>query len=209
MIEHADDCDGRCGTWLVGGNFLCQPLCVCAVTRKNRPKWAQELCWWVVKTTGRTTSRCPCWGADRTRLPAGCCSWHPDNPRYAAPRPPVTLDDLDVAPLVEWECPARVDAALYDWSDPEEEFGEFERRWTRDELHCSCPTPWDASKVAKGWHCCDCHNSFTSYGVGEVHRRRWTEPCRDPADVRDVDTGFPLLRQGADGVWSAAYPSTR
>jgi hypothetical protein len=92
-------------------------------------------------------------------------------------------------------------------TDPEAEHGTYERRWTREELTCPCPTPWDASKTVKGWHCTQdgCHQNFTSYSVGELHRRRWTEPCRDPGGIRDVDTGAYLMRQAADGVWSIAY----
>lgn len=208
--EHADHCDGRCSLWLGTGTPLCLPSpCRCAQAKAARPDWATT-CWWIKKATGRPTSRCDCWGRERVPgLPGGCCAHHPGNPRYAPPPEPVTLDDLDIAPLVDWERPARVDAALYDWTDPEEEFGPYEPLWAAAERTCDCPTPWDGKKGAKGWHCSadDCHQHFTSYAVGEVHRRRWTEPCRPPHAIVDIDTGAPLMYQGADGVWGPLYPT--
>ncbi len=206
---HAADCPGTCGApWPGTGTPLCQPYpCRCAQTKANRPEWARDSCWWIQKTTGRATSRCPCWGRERIDgLPGSCCAHHSANPRYA-PVIPVTLDDLDVAPLIDWERPQRRDVAEYDWTDPEEEYAPYEARWTAAERGCECPTPWDGKKNVKGWHCCDCHQHFASYGVGEVHRRRWTEPCRQPETILDVDTGHPLMYQGADGVWGPLYPS--
>lgn len=93
-------------------------------------------------------------------------------------------------------------------SDPEAEHSVYERLWTREESTCPCPTPFDGQKPPRGWHCASCHHHFANYSVGEQHRRRWTEPCRDPADIRDVDTGASLMRQAIDGVWSLAYPTT-
>lgn len=208
-VHHAS-CAGGCGIWPVTGTAACMPYpCKCADTRKSRPKWAQDSCWWIKKTTERATSKCPCWGRVRDEALSGnCCSWHPENPRYAPPPAPITLDDLDVAEYV-WDRPERRDAAEYDWSDPEEEFAPYELLWTAEERTCGCKTPFDGARPPRGWHCSGegCHQDFASYAVGEVHRRRWTEPCRPPDTVRDIDTGFALLRQGADGVWSAAYPT--
>jgi hypothetical protein len=116
-----------------------------------------------------------------------------------------------VAPLLDdWDRPApRVDVGQLDWNnfDPEVEHSPYERRWKPEELTCGCATPWDGVKAARGWHCCDCHAHFKSYAVGEVHRRRWTEPCRAPETIIDVDTGRPLMYQGADGVWGPLYPT--
>lgn len=207
--QHAPDCDGRCTLWFGIGTRTCVPYpCQCAKTKANRPEWARERCWWIQKTTGRTVSRCPCWGQSRDGgRPGSCCAHHSANPRYAPPPPPVTLDDLDLAPLVEWERPPPVDAALYDWSDPEEEFRPYERLWTREESTCPCVTPFDQDKRVTGWHCTDCHTDFKSYSVGEQHRKRWTEPCRPPEEIRDVDTGDPLMYQDGSGVWGLLYPS--
>lgn len=211
--QHARWCSGGCPRWFGLGAPTCVPWpCRCAETKANRPEWARDSCWWIKKTTGRAVSRCPCWGRERVDgLPGSCCAHHSANPRYAV-HVPATLDDIDVAPyldLADRERPARVDAALYDWSgvDPEEEFRPYERMWTREESTCPCVTPWDGDKRATGWHCAACHEHFKSYAVGEVHRRRWTEPCRPPHTIVDVDTGAPLMYQGADGVWGPLYPT--
>lgn len=213
--EHDSWCSGRCGLWAGTNTPACQPYpCRCNAYKAKKPAWGRDRCWWVKKTTGRTISECPCWGQVRNDKPASCCVHHPANPRYAPPPAPRSLDDLDVAPLLDFDRDHDrgrpvVDVALLDWNgfDPEVEHAPYERRWAAAELTCGCPTPFDEQKPARGWHCASCCSNFTSYAVGEVHRRRWTEPCRPPDTVRDVDTGFALLRQGADGVWSAAYPT--
>lgn len=206
---HARWCSGGCPRWFGTGDPTCLPSpCRCAQTKANRPEWARDSCWWIKKTTGRAVSKCPCWGRTRDEgLPGSCCAHHSSNPRYAPPPPPVTLDDLDVAPYVDLERPQRVDAALYDWSDPEEEFRPYALLWQAAERTCECVTPWDGEKRASGWHCASCCSNFKSYSVGEVHRRRWSEPCRPPHTIVDVDTGAPLMYQGADGVWGALYPT--
>lgn len=206
--EHARWCSGGCDRWLGSGAPTCLPApCVCRKTRADRPQWAKDQCWWPHKLTGRPTAKCPCWGSKRDGKPGHCCAHHSANPFYAPPVPLRGLDDLDVAPLVVW-VPEHVPKDLDElWFDGEIEFPEYERRYQPEELTCPCVLPWDG-KGAK-WHCCDCHQSFASYGVGEVHRRRWTEPCRDPADIVDIDTGRPLMYQGADGVWGALYPTTQ
>lgn len=211
---HAADCDGRCNRWIATDAPGCMPYpCACRKTRADRPSWAKDQCWWTHKLTGQPTARCPCWGQRRDGRPGHCCAHHSANPFYAPPPAPRALDDdPDVAPLVVWEPePEHVPKDLDElWFNGEIEFPEYERRYRPEDLTCPCVTPWDGKKGAKGWHCAGegCHQHFSSYSVGEVHRRRWTEPCRDPADICDVDTGFPLLRQGGDGVWSAAYPTT-
>lgn len=207
-VTHAPNCDGRCSPWLAIDAPSCQPYpCQCAKTKANRPEWADSSCWWIKKTTGRTVSRCPCWGMLRDGRPGACCAHHSANPRYALPPAPTTLDDLDVAPLVDWERPQRVDAALYDWSDPEEEFQPYERMWAPEDTTCPCVTPFDQDKRVTGWHCVSCHENFKSYSVGQQHRKRWTEPCRTPDSVKDVDTGNPLMYQDGNGVWGPLYPS--
>jgi hypothetical protein len=207
-VRHADDCEGRCSLWGIG-TPTCMPYpCQCAKTKAAAPDWGKLHCWWVKRGTDIITSRCPCWGDRRDGKPGACCAHHSANPRYAPPRPPRPLDDLNVADLVEWERPAAKRVDIEDlWWDPEVEYAPYIPRWTREELTCPCATPFDQQKPARGWHCASCHHDFASFGVGEVHRRRWTEPCRPPETVVDVDTGFPLLRQGADGVWTAAYPT--
>lgn len=206
---HADDCAGRCSLWVGTGTPVCQPFpCACAATKAAAPDWGKLHCWWTKRGTEIITSRCPCWGDKRDGKPGGCCVHHSANPRYAPPPPPRGVDDLDVADYVEWDRPAAKPVDIEElWFDPEVEFAPFIPRWTRAEMTCECPTPWDASKAVKGWHCCDCHGHFSSYSVGEQHRKRWTEPCRDPAGICDVDTGRPLMRQAGVDVWSLAYPT--
>jgi hypothetical protein len=211
---HGPDCIGVCSRWVGLGTRTCLPTpCQCNTYRASKPAWGRERCWWIKRNTDRTVSACPCWGRKRAdSLPAACCSWHPANPHYAPP-PPRTADDLDVAPLLDdWDRPGpRVDVGQLDWNnfDPEVEHSPYARRWKPEELTCGCATPWDGVKAARGWHCSGegCHANFKSYAVGEVHRRRWTEPCRAPETIRDVDTGHPLMYQGADGVWGPLYPT--
>ena len=210
--EHARWCSGGCARWAAHNDPSCLPApCRCNAYKASKPAWGRERCWWTKRNTDRVISECPCWGRERVDgLPAGCCAHHPANPRYAPPPVVRTLDDLDVAPYIEWDRPAApVNVALLDWNgfDPEVEHSPYVRTWTAEELTCGCKTPFDQAKPPKGWHCAGCCTNWSSYAVGEVHRRRWTEPCRPPDTIRDVDTGFPLLRQGVDGVWSAVYPT--
>jgi hypothetical protein len=119
-----------------------------------------------------------------------------------------TLDDLDIAPYVEWDRPAAPgDVSLLDWNnfDPEIEHSPYVRRWTAEELTCPCPTPW--AKTSAAVHCTSCHVNWANPATMGQHRKTWWEPCRAPDAIVDVDTGRPLMRQGADGVWSAAYPT--
>lgn len=212
--DHAPDCDGRCSPWLAVGKPTCLPYpCQCFAYRASRPEWGRERCWWVKRNTERTVSGCPCWGQPRDGKPGTCCVHHSANPRYAPPPPPPTLDDLDVAPLLDdWDRPApRVDAGLLDWNgfDPEVEYASYERLWAPEELTCDCLTPFDQDRRPTGWHCAGegCHQNFKSYAVGAVHRRRWTEPCRPPWTIVDVDTGQALMYQDGKGVWGLLYPT--
>lgn len=208
---HARWCSGGCRRWVGTGDPTCLPSpCRCNAYRATRPEWARDRCWWVKRGTERVVSLCPCWGRARDEsLPGNCCAHHSANPRYAPPPPPPTLDDLDVAPLVDWERPQRVDAAEYDWDgfDPEVEHEPYERLWQVEQITCTCVTPFDGDKRSVGWHCSNCCSNFKSYGVGAVHRRRWTEPCRPPESIVDVDTGQPLMYQDGNGVWGPLYPT--
>ena len=53
-------------------------------------------------------------------------------------------------------------------------------------------------------HCPEdgCHRNFANTGTAAMHRKRWTDPCRPPEGIVDVDTGAGLLRLNVDGVWS-------
>lgn len=211
--QHARWCSGGCDRWIGTGAPTCLPdPCRCNAYRASKPEWARERCWWTRRGTDRIVSECPCWGRSRTEgLPGSCCAHHSANPRYAPPPAPRSLDDLDVAPLLDdWDRPApRVDVALLDWNgfDPEVEHSPYERLWAPEELTCGCPTPFDHDKRSTGWHCAGCCTNFKSYAVGEVHRRHWTQPCRDPQGIVDVDTGAPLMYQDGKGVWGPLYPS--
>lgn len=228
---HAADCEGNCGRWIIADAFGCQPYpCRCAHTKMNGPEWGRERCWWVVKATGVTTSRCPCWGLKRDERPGSCCAHHSANPRYAEPViEPVPFIEFETpagpapwhAPheYADWtpsedtgERPARVDAGLLDWShldvpthDPEIEFPVYTRRWTHAELHCDCPEPATWKKTSAAVHCTSCHVNWANPATMGQHRKTWWEPCRTPEDIRDVDTGRSLLRQGADDIWTASY----
>ncbi len=179
---------------------------------------------------GRWTNRCPCWGAVRDSLPEGCCAWHPWSPRYAPLQPgtslpvlapmhgaPVAgtgtyLDALDGRRPVE---DAQASSAYADALGIPLDVAPapYVRRWTREELHCDCPTPWDhmitkdgkVSEKGIGFHCVQCHCNFLNPGVAALHRRSILEPCRDPATIRDPERGTRVMRARDAGgmvVWS-------
>lgn len=210
--EHAPWCPGGCARWLAVDTPGCQPYpCRCSDYKASKPAWGRERCWWTKRNTDRIISECPCWGRARyADMPGSCCAHHSANPRYAPPPVVRSLDDLDVAPYIEWDRPAApVNVALLDWNgfDPEVEHSPYERMWTHEELHCDCPEPATWKKTSSAVHCTGCHEHFVNPGTFAQHRKIWWEPCRPPHTIVDVDTGRPLLRPGADGIWAASYPT--
>lgn len=84
----------------------------------------------------------------------------------------------------------------------------YVRRWTAEELHCPCKTPWDGAKSTKGYHCPQCHTNWTNVATAEQHQRRLAGPCRAPGTVVDTMTGRRLLAARAVGgleVWGVSY----
>lgn len=234
---HAETCDGACSRWIFANAPGCLPYpCVCERYKTERG-WGSDRCWYPRKVNGIAvggiTSRCPCWGGKRESKPGNCCSHHSANPLYiwdsaagcrSIPGKVTLQDDEDPAGADSGATPEEVahrpDLDELDWRyiddpwiDPDRQLPPFIRTWQPEELVCGCPTPWDVPPGKKvdirtvGWHCCDCHTNWTSYAAGAVHRRRWTEPCRHPSTILDVDTGKPLLELHGE-VWSASTRSS-
>lgn len=223
-VLHADDCTGTCGLWLAAGTPSCQPYpCQCRSTRENAPDWArrqgQARCFWQKRGLegtpgGGYRSRCPCWGTDRTGKPGDCCAHHSANPRYAVA--PVGVADPDLPPFeiptepAGWHAPhernePEPDEHEYDWPDEIRE--PYVRRWSREELTCECVLAYANDKRSVATHCVSCCNDFANVRTAAVHRRLWTQPCRDPWKIVDCDTGRALLYQDGDGIWRDSYPS--
>lgn len=237
MTEHADGCDGTCAVWLAADAPSCRPYpCRCASTRDDAPDWArkqgQARCWWRKKGLedtpgGGYRSRCPCWGGPRDGKPGDCCAHHSANPYYlvtaskamaaleaaAEPAADDATQDLGdaVDPVDMDEPPGNPDDPFdpaWGWETwPEEERKPFVRRWPTEALTCECVLPYANDKRAATVHCVACHTDWANPQTFSVHRRRWTEPCRDPWKVRDCDTGDPLLYQDVEGIWRDRYPS--
>lgn len=180
---------------------------------------------------GQWVNRCPCWGQLRDGKPEGCCVNHSGNPRYVEVGP-------DGRPLGRPSIATILPGRPADWQAPHEraerrpvedveastayadaigipldvEPTPYVRRWTREELHCDCRTPWDhmitkEGKVAEkgiGYHCAACHNNFRNSAVAGMHQRDIMLPCRPPASIVDFETGARVLRmklEGAHAVW--------
>jgi hypothetical protein len=85
----------------------------------------------------------------------------------------------------------------------------YARRWSAQELHCACPTPWDhlVTKEGKtaakgiGYHCVGCCTNFRNVAVASTHQRNAGDQCRPPATIVDPETGRPVLRPWEDGVF--------
>lgn len=224
-LTHAADCTGNCGTpWAGTGTPSCQPYpCRCAETRadaKENYPWSDGKCWWT-KKTGKVTSRCPCWNGRRDGKPGDCCSHHSANLMYASTipvladpdAPPPDMFDIPDGPA-DWHAPHDREPLWFDddeeepWGpDPAKERKPFVRRWQPAELTCDCELFYAKDKRSVVTHCVSCCNDFANVATAAVHRRKWTEPCRNPWKIKDCDTGEPLLYQDGDGVWRDRYPS--
>lgn len=214
---HARWCSGGCPRWLATGAPTCVPYpCRCAETKAKAPEWAQlagnVTCWWRKKTTGELTSRCPCWGDEREGRPDTCCVWHMANPRYLDDRHAAFLALADAA--TDDNDDARFDAStperrpppdplVWDaddgeaWADTRPVREPYRRRWAPAELLCAC-----GANPPRGVHCPSCCVTYASEMAAGMHRTAWTLPCRAPQDIRDVDTGVPLLQPNGDGAWA-------
>lgn len=69
-----------------------------------------------------------------------------------------------------------------------------QRRWPPEMLTCPCPTPWDDEPRTVGYHCLGCCRNFVNYSTAEIHKRRLADPCKDPAEIKDCDTGRALFQ---------------
>ena len=219
---HARWCSGGCSRWIATGAPSCLPYpCRCPETKANAPQFVKDYgavtCWWRSKITGALTSRCPCWGDEREGKPADCCSWHIASPRYLddrhaaflalaeAGRDPGNPDaELDTG-AVKAGPPAEPDPLRWDddgepWEDRRRRLTPYVRRWKPAELTCGHP-----SGTERGVHCPSCCRVFASELAASMHRRAWTDPCRDPDDVRDVDTGVHLLTLNHEGAWAVNW----
>jgi hypothetical protein len=213
---HASWCSGGCLRWLATGAPTCIPYpCRCDETKARAPEWARDrgdlTCWWRKKATGQLTSRCPCWGDAREGKPETCCSWHMANPRFLDDRHAAFLALAEVAndPAGESVFDAstperRPEPDPLTWADDGEPWEDrrirrepFKRRWTPAELQCAC-----GATPERGVHCVSCCQTFASEMAAGMHRTTWSTPCRVPTDIRDVDTGRPLLQPNADGAWA-------
>lgn len=184
-----------CGTWLGATQLLGYPVYGCdPYPCRCTPKYGGNCRY----------TRCDCWGRKpEDHLPKICCAYHPDNPIWqtaaqtagspsAALRPPQTHRDspggVSVFPRPE---ESTYQGISDDGISPPP--AGYVRRWPAEALRCPCLTPWELAKgKTSGVHCCDCHFNFKSQLVYAMHRRG-LEPCRHPDQVRDVDTGQPLL----------------
>lgn len=228
LIKHARWCSGGCRTWLATGAPTCVPdPCWCWKTKADAPEWGRDRCWWKDKVTGKFKSRCPCWGARRENKPAGCCALHLANPQYLDVRaatflamtaladPDATKDAHMAAPGEDPGAePGRPDddGLWDDWDDmPPNPYAvvrmPYVARWTPEELHCPCTAPDGWPKQSSAVHCTSCCESFANPSTFSLHRRHWTQPCRVPEEITDVDTGRMLLYQDGAGVWRDWYPT--
>jgi len=218
---HADDCPGDCPRWLATGAPTCMPYpCRCDETKAAAPDWKRQMgdvtCWWRNRA-GALTSRCPCWGDNREGKPETCCSWHLASPAYLDDRHAAflaLLDDVDAPgdPATEAALDAAMDHAKRPepdplvWDDERPYEAErikrepFIRRWKPEELICE----HDVTMI-KGIHCVQCHIVYANEMVFGMHRAVWGQPCRTPDDLRDVDTGVPLVQQRSDGAWALDF----
>lgn len=213
--RHADGCPGDCPQWIVAGAPSCLPYpCQCAATRidtKERYPWSDGACWWWAKLSGKIKSRCPCWGGKRDGKPGDCCTHHSANPLYAV----TTAAGIDQAgadqtadePSSPPECdkpPTDADDILDAWIHDGPARKEFVRRWPPEALTCPCTLVF--AKTSAAVHCVACCQHFANPATFSIHRRDWTQPCRPPWSIVDVDTGRSLLAQDGAGVWRDSYP---
>lgn len=216
---HADWCSGGCPRWLATGAPTCVPYpCRCDETKASAPQfvkdWGEVTCWWRRKTDGALTSRCPCWGDDREGKPESCCSWHVANPRFLDDRHSAFLALLDAAEDpgdAAMDGPGKTppnepDPLAWDhdgepWSDRRRPVEPYVRRWPLAELYCPCKLPKDV----KGIHCTKCHQRFANEMAFGMHQKTPWDACREPTDVRDVDTGAALLAPNFDGAWAVDW----
>jgi hypothetical protein len=217
LDTHASWCSGGCSRWVVTGAPTCMPYpCRCPETKAQVPEWVQlagdVTCWWRRKTDGALTSRCPCWGDRREGKPEECCSWHMANPQFLDDRhaaflalveaaddePPAdaTFDASSAEPHREPD-PLTWDSDGEAWADRRPVREPYVRRWTAAELDCAC-----GATPPRGVHCVSCCVTFASEMAASMHRTAWSQPCRTPEEICDVDTGVPLLQLNGDGAWA-------
>lgn len=217
---HAPWCSGGCPRWLASGYPTCLPTpCQCAATKEDAPPWRKDLgdvkCWWR-KRVGGIASRCPCWGSPRDGRPGDCCSHHSANPLYLLDadgmlaEPDTVLEAAaEVPDEPEGDRPPDADAVVWDdvpWEAERPERKPVVRRWRPDELIC---VHTEAEMPAKGIHCQNCCLNWANEMAMGMHAASYSSPCRRPEDIRDVDTGVPLLQLNAHGAWAIDWAANR
>jgi hypothetical protein len=233
VLGHAEDCSGLCGgMWLAVQSPGCLPYpCLCEELDPHPLDWKVErarrsgqgsdvyLCDpYIHKGSGQWRIRCSCWGQKPDGRPEGCCAHHEGNPRYwiiidglrVTPDGPVpAAHTAPLSPAERYAAPP-APSPLPDLLHPPE---PYRPRWTREELHCACPTPWDDDSRSSGFHCSNdgCHTNWRNLGAARQHFRQlpgglWR--CVAPETLRDVGpgptTGQPTVRaryEGAHVVW--------
>jgi hypothetical protein len=234
---HIEECDGKCPRWIAADAPTCAGYpCMCDATKAAAPEYilrrGNPQCWWTDRNTGKIKSRCPCWAGSRDGKPGSCCSFHSANPLYSIPvvqgvaqaEDETGVDvqmfessqhsgETDDDPLDEPPITGRLiradDTVPADWREawPDEERKPYVRMFEPADLTCTCVLPYQDDKKTSVLHCTDCHHDFGNSMAYEIHRKRWTEPCLDPADVADCWTGEPVMVcQG--GIWRLSFESS-
>ena len=169
---------------------------------------------------------CPCYQRiSESHLPGGCCGPRTHQAMLdtqaaaiaaelgmpTAPRSPLVTSPL-VPGSERTEPTLRVSPARHEIPEQHMSPGvrtPYERRWPPEALTCLCSTPWDGQTTRLGYHCVGCCRNFVNYSVGFIHKRRWSDPCRDPTEIKDCDTGralFQLRSVNGFPVWGWAAP---
>lgn len=194
--------DNRVGVWIAAGTPVQADRYPCRCTMEP----------WQKRCNGyQNDGHCPCRGRMlEDWLPRACCA----HTTQKAPKASVTSllwgPPVDTAPAVpvspsRQERPRRaIETAQVDLEHPV--LPPHPRRWSREELHCGCSTPWDGQKTTAGYHCTGCCQNFQSLGVASLHSRRIGN-CKHPRELVDVDTGARLLTPrmlNGHTVWGVA-----
>lgn len=193
--------DVRLGNWIAAGTPVQADRYPCRCTIQ---KWQTRCSGW------QDDGHCPCRGRMlEDWLPRGCCA-HRTQPKKASVTSPLLGGSDSADPAVPdapsgHQTPRRgIVTAEVDLEHPG--LPAHVRRWTREELHCGCSTPWDGLKTGGGYHCPGCCTNWQSLGVASLHARK-IGGCRPPGEICDVDTGRKLLTPrmlGGHTVWGVA-----
>ena len=205
--------------WIIAGTPINRPYpCRCKLDNRDGHCWMLNpgaVDW----ATRQRALVCRCWGQDPDRAEETCCRTSPDSiALFHRIRPGRDVDKNPDPPAPVVVEPDTGDIYVPPAADPDPaedvDIDQVTSGLVRDRIAailatCTCKTPWDndRSKRHRGYHCPDCHTSWASATLAEMHRRDVFARCREPATIRDVGTGEPLLvaTRVAGGlmVWSA------